>query len=316
LQRLAQLPDKPRGGKLLDAPTVWAVVLNWNRPEDTELCVESLRAGDYPALEILVVDNGSDAAKYAELQQRLESVDVFRLESNLGFGAGNNTGARYALERGADYVLLINNDTTVHPRMIGMLIEVMESDPMVGVAGPIIYYMDQPDTVWFAGYRITGKLYVLRRGLRLKLPLKPVEEVDFVSGCGMLLRRETVEQVGMFSPEYFMYYEDLDLCLRVKQAGWKIACVTGARMWHKVSASSGGSFSPMKQYHQVRSSLIFYRRYTRGVMFIVNIGLRLAHAGYSLLGYLLRGALSGSMLKHYWRGVREGVQNASRDAHD
>jgi len=295
---------------------VWAVVLNWNRPEDTDLCVESLQAGDYPALEILVVDNGSDAEKYEELLQRLEGVEVIRLESNLGFAAGNNAGAWHALERGADYVLLINNDTTVHPRMIGMLIEVMESDAAVGVAGPIIYYMDQPDKVWFAGYRITGKLYVLRRGLRLKLPLKPVEEVDFVSGCGMLLRRETVEKVGMFSPEYFMYYEDLDLCLRVKQAGWKIACVTGARMWHKVSASSGGSASPMKQYHQVRSSLIFYRRYTRGVMFVVNMGLRLAHAGYSLLAYLLRGALSGSMLRHYWRGVREGVQNVSRDTHD
>ncbi len=153
---------------------------------------------------------------------------------------------------------------------------------------------------------------MVRRGLHLKPPIKPIEEVDFISGCGMLLRREVLEQVGMFSPEYFLYYEDLDLCLRVKKSGWQIACVTGAKMWHAVSLSSGGALSPLKQYHQVRSSIIFYRRYKRGIMFIVNIGLRIGHAVYSALIYVLQVGLEISMVRHYFKGVKEGLARALR----
>lgn len=289
-------------------PTVWAVVLNWNRPEDTLLCVESLRASDYPMLRIVVVDNGSESDKYDYLRRTLIGAELIRSETNLGFGAGNNMGIHYALEQGAAYVLLVNNDAIVDSQMVKMLVGVMESDPLIGIAGPLIYYLDKPERVWFAGYRIRGKLYVLRRGLHLRPPIKLVEDVDFVSGCGMLLRRETLEQIGAFSPDYFMYYEDLDLCLRVRKAGWRIVCVTGAKMWHAVSASSGGTLSPVKQYYQVRSSMIFYRRYTRGAMFVINMGLRLGHAVYSSLWYMLRRRLNVGMLRHYVRGIREGWQ--------
>lgn len=305
--------NKGRTGSI-EAPTVWAVVLNWNRPEDTYLCVESLVASNYPALRILVVDNGSDVDKYDDLRRTVIGAEILRSETNLGFGTGNNLGIQYALGEGAAYVLLVNNDTTVDAQMIGTLVEAMQSDRSIGITGPIIYYSDEPDRVWFAGYRIRRKLYVLRRGLRLKAPLKPIEDVDFVSGCGMLLRRDTIECVGMFSPEYFMYYEDLDLCLRVKRSGWKIVCATGAKMWHAVSASSGGPETPMKEYHQVRSSLIFYRRHTHGVMFIVNMSLRLARAAYGCLRYLLRKGLDVQMLTRYFQGIREGLRGASRKA--
>lgn len=290
-------------------PAVGAVVLNWNRPQDTRLCIESLKASDYPALRIVIVDNGSDVDRYAELQS-LTDVEIIRAETNLGFARGNNLGIHYMLEQGVNYVLLVNNDAIVDSQMVRQLVEVMEDNPSIGAAGPIIYYLDMPESVWFAGYRIKGTLYILRRGLHLKPPIKPVEYVDFISGCGMLLRRETLEQVGLFSPEYFMYYEDLDLCLRMKQAGWQIACVTGAKMWHAVSLSSGGVLSPVKQYHQVRSSLIFYRRYTRGIMFAVNLVLRFGHAAYSALVYILRNGLNISMVQRYFRGVIEGLLHA------
>jgi len=290
-------------------PVVGAVVLNWNRPEDTCLCVESLKASDYPLLRIVVVDNGSDVVQYERLRQALTGVEIIRSENNLGFGRGNNLGIWYLLEQGAAYVLLVNNDALVDPQMVGILVNAMESDPSIGAAGPIIYYMSEPEKVWFAGYRFRDKLYVLRRGLHLKPPIKPVEYVDFISGCGMLLRREALEQVGGFSPEYFMYYEDLDLCVRIRKAGWKIACVTIAKMWHAVSASLGGIESPVKQYYQVRSSLIFYRRHTRGFVFIVNICLRLLHAGYSSIRYLLTKGLNGSLIRYYLRGIKEGVQD-------
>lgn len=310
--RLVANPSNDRGDSGMgEAPTVWSVVVNWNRPEDTVRCVESLKASAYRAVRILIVDNGSDLDKYDELRRTVVGAEIVRSETNLGFGMGSNVGIQYALDGGAAYVLLLNNDTIVDACMIGTLVEAMRSDRSIGVAGPIIYYSHEPETVWFAGYRIKGKLYVVRRGLHLKRPFKAVEDVDFVSGCGMLVRREAIEQVGMFSPEYFMYYEDLDLCLRVKKAGWRIVCATGARMWHAVSASSGGSESPMKEYHQVRSSLIFYRRHTHGVMFVVNVGLRLLRAGYGSLAYLLRKGWNSHLARRYSQGIREGVREDS-----
>jgi len=264
-------------------PLVWAVVLNWNRAADTRRCVESLQASEYAALRIAVVDNGSTPDQFAELRRALsDDVELIRSPTNLGFGAGNNLGIRLAWERGAAYALLCNNDALVDPPMIGRLVRALEADPSIGIAGPIVYYLDEPTRVWLAGYRFHGQFYIVPGGLHLEPPLQPVERVDFVSGCGMFLRRAMTRQIGMFSPDFFLYCEDLDLCLRARQAGWQIACVTDAKMWHQVSASLGGALSLRKQYHQIRSSWIVYRRHTRGVWLLANMGARLAHAAYTV----------------------------------
>jgi GT2 family glycosyltransferase/SAM-dependent methyltransferase len=288
------------------SPKVVAIVLNWNRVDDTCQCVASLRKSDYDHLELLVVDNGSSAAAYAQLRSRLGDTDILRSETNLGFAGGNNLGLRAALERGADYALVINNDTVVDPAMVRQLVEAGQARPEVALLGPIIYYMSQPEVVWFAGYRFSRGIYLLRRGLHLEPPVKPIEDVDFVSGCGMLLRRSALEQGLLFSDQYFMYYEDLDLCFRAKEAGMGVACVTGARMWHAVSASTGGADSPLKQYYQVKSSLIFYRQHSRGLKLWLNIGLRLAHAAQTLLLAVLSGRLKLGAIPMFLRGLREG----------
>ena len=291
-------------------PKVIAVVLNWNRVDDTQRCVLSLAQSDYSNLEVLVVDNGSDRALYEQLLAALPPVaHLLRSEKNLGFAAGNNLGLCHALEQGADYALVINNDTVVDPAMIGQLVTAAEAQTEAALLGPLIYYLNEPGQVWFAGYRFSHGLYILRRGLRLAPPLKPVEEVDFVSGCCMLMRRAMLERVGLFSNEYFMYYEDLDLCFRVKAAGYKILCVTGAQMWHAVSASTGGTESPLKQYYQVKSSLIFYRKHSHGLKRVLNIILRLGHAGITLINAVLHGRLKPAAIRMFLRGFREGWQN-------
>jgi GT2 family glycosyltransferase len=300
----------------MKAPQVIAVVLNWNLPKDTQRCVLSLCNSDYPNLRVLVVDNGSDADLYAELRAALPAdVEFVRSEMNLGFAGGNNLGFHYALEHGADYVLVVNNDTVVDPRMVSQLVAAAAAQPDVGLVGPVIYYLQPPDRIWFAGYRFSHGIYVLRRGLHLAPPVQPVEDVDFVSGCGVLIRRSVLEKVGLFSDEYFMYYEDLDLCFRVKAAGMRIVCVTDARMWHAVSTSTGGVDSPLKQYYQVKSSLIFYRRHTRGIMYLINVVLRFGHAGWVTLGAVLRGQLRGEAIVYYLKGAREAItQTAAPDS--
>lgn len=287
-------------------PKVIAIVLNWNRTDDTCQCVRSLRQSEYSNLEILVVDNGSDFEAYTALQAALPGQAILRSNINLGFAGGNNLGLRHALNSSADYALVINNDTIIHPQMVSQLVEVAEARPQVGLVGPVIYYLGQPTTVWFAGYRFTHGIYMLRRGLHLAQPLAEVEEVDFVSGCGMLIRRAALERIGFFSEDYFMYYEDLDYCFRAQSAGFKIACVTRASMWHAVSASTGGIDSPLKQYYQVKSSLIFYRQHSRGMKYGLNIALRLGHAGWTLLTALTQGRLKPTSLSMFLKGLREG----------
>jgi len=288
-------------------PLVYAIVLNWNRPDDTYACLASLARSDYPALKILVVDNGSGPEQVRMLRAHEFDIEILWLERNYGFAEGNNRGIQYALEHGADFVLLINNDTTVDPGMVSELMRMVQLDPLVGVEGPIIYYADLPDKVWFAGMRFRRNLYVVRRGLHLKPPLKPVEEVDFISGCGMLIRRSVLERIGFLSPDYFMYYEDLDFCVRAKQAGFKLMCATQARMWHKVSASTGGVDSPLKQYYQVKSSLIFYRRHTHGIMYWLNVLLRFAHAAWATVRAVLQGRLRQEAIMHYFKGIQEAT---------
>lgn len=191
-------------------PKVAALVLNWNLVEDTLRCVQSLLQSDYANLDVVVVDNGSKQALYEELKARLPAnVQLVRSEENLGFAAGNNLGLRQVLAQGADYALVINNDTTVEPTMISQLVTTAQANPDAGLVGPIIHYMSAPEQVWFAGYRFSHEIYILRRGLRLSPPLQPAEEVDFISGCSMLMSRALLEQVGVFATDYFMYYEDL-----------------------------------------------------------------------------------------------------------
>jgi GT2 family glycosyltransferase len=287
-------------------PKVMALVLNWNLPDDTRRCVQSLERSDYPNLDVVVIDNGSRPDLYAQMRAELPDTDIVRSEVNLGFAEGNNFGFRRALTRGSDYVLVLNNDTVVEPHMVSRLVEVAEAHPDSGLIGPIIYYLAWPGEVWFAGYRFLHGIYILRRGLHLKPPIRPVEEVDFVSGCGVLIRRSVLEKVGFFSNEYFMYYEDLDLCFRVKAEGMRILCVTDARMWHAVSSSTGGPDSPMKQYHQVKSSLIFYRKHSRGAKRVLNISLRLGHAAFTLFRAIVRGTLKPAAIWMFLKGLRDG----------
>jgi GT2 family glycosyltransferase len=287
-------------------PKVIAIVLNWNRPDDTGCCVQSLLQSDYPNLHILVVDNGSQPDLFEKLSRQLTQVEIIRNESTLGFAEGNTRGLRMALEQAADYALVLNNDTVVDSTMVSRLVKVAEKDPSLWLLGPVIYYLDRPEEVWFAGYRFKYNIYVLRRGLRLARPLKEVERVDFVSGCGILIRRSVLTEVGLFSPDYFMYYEDLDLCFRVKAAGFGIACVPDARMWHAVSVSSGGPDSPIKQYYQVKSSIIFYRKYFRGLKFGINITLRFGHAFFILLKNILLNRMSLEAIRMFVRGMKEG----------
>ena len=227
-------------------PLVYIVILNWNNAPDTIECIQSLRKSHYQTYIPLVVDNGSANGSLEEIRCRFPSIDVIELEVNSGYAAGNNAGIQHALKKGADYVLILNNDTLVAPSMIGELIKFAESKPSAGMVGPKMYCANLDDTIFSTGSFIEwakGKTYnrgMFQRATKVKDPAAP-ERVDFITGCGVLVSRNFLEAAGGFDPVYFLNYEDAEWGLRAWRLGFEVWYTPSAIMWHKVSGTLGQS---------------------------------------------------------------------------
>lgn len=224
------------------APPRVAVVLINSRAveeEDTVSCVASLRASELAPAEIVVVDNGSPPEVGDRLVARLDGVTVIRTGENLGFTGGNNLGIEHALAQGCGYVWVLNNDTIVEPDCLGRLVAAATAAPDVGAVGAKILYFDHPDHIWFGGGEFsTARALGLHRdeGRRDATPGGgPVEEVTFLTGCCMLLSARALREVGAFETDFFIYVEDVELSVRLRQAGYRLLYVPSARMYHRIT---------------------------------------------------------------------------------
>jgi len=234
---------------------VEVVVLNWNGWRDTLACVESLQQVDYPNFHLIVVDNGSTDESVAQLLLHLPALELIQTGANLGFGGGCNVGMRLALERGADYIWLVNSDATVDHQALSEMVAVAETSPQVGAVGGVLLEADGADQIQLWG---GGKVQLWSgRSVHFKQP----GTLDFVSGACMLLRREALQDVGLFDDQsFFMYWEDTDLCFRLRKAGWGLAVADHSRVWHKQSASLGQG-SPRLDTYFTCSGVRFLRRF-------------------------------------------------------
>ena len=243
----------------MESPLVYLVVLNWNGLEDTIACLESCRAISYPRLRVLVVDNGSVDGSQAAIRERFPDVELIETGRNLGFAGGNNVGIRRALEQGADYVLLLNNDTLVDRGFVDALVRTARSDPAIGMLCSKIYRVDPPDVLWYAGgYMIEWLGWGRHRGdgVRDVGQFETLEEINRPTGCSLMVTRALCERVGLLGEEYFLYAEDLDWGLRARRAGFKVVYDPGSRVWHKVSRSTSGSRSGVVLYYYVRNLML------------------------------------------------------------
>ncbi|WP_374339063.1 glycosyltransferase [Methyloversatilis sp.] len=239
------------------------IVLNWNGKSDTLACLESLAAVDYGALDVIVVDNGSSDDSANAIRASHPEVTVLETGANLGFAEGNNVGIRHALACGAEYVLLLNNDTEVAPGLIEGFMKVAHTCPDAGIIGARIYYHGHPDTIWYAGgywdhdqmcFQQTGD------GQPDHAAFARVSRTDFVVGCAMFIPRRVLEDVGLLESSFFLNYEEIDYCTRVRAAGYDLLYAPDARLWHKIAASFGGDESPLKIYFTFRNRLLWARR--------------------------------------------------------
>lgn len=250
-------------------PAIALIVLTWNQRDVTLDCLASLAGLDYPTerLQIVIVDNGSTDGTAQAIRARYPTVVVLENGQNLGFAEGNNVGIRHALQAGADYVVLLNNDTTVDPAMLRELLTAIESDPTIGIVGPKMLYFDQPDVIWCAGNAInwrTGATVRLEGDQPDSQMDEAPREVDFITACAICIRREVIEQIGLLDPRFFIYYEEADWCARARLAGWRVIYVPRARLWHKVSAAMGVAM-PATAYYMSRNVLLFLAKNQHGL---------------------------------------------------
>jgi GT2 family glycosyltransferase len=242
-------------------PSVSIIVVNWNGGTDTLLCLKSLSAVNYPIFELLVVDNGSTDGSPILVRDQFPHVIVLRNQENLGFTGANNLGIRWAMNRGADYVLLLNNDTEVEPDFLRLMVAVTESDPTIGAAGPLIYYHSQPTIIWSAGGIIEwhGRTRMIELDQPDKGQLgKGHRRVDYVTGCALLIKTVVLSQVGLLDDRFFAYYEETELCYRIRQAGFKIVNVSESKIWHKIPLDKRDS-SPQICYYMARNRLLYLK---------------------------------------------------------
>ncbi len=293
-------------------PLVYVVILNWNLKDDTAECVASVLGSDYDNYHLLVVDNGSTDGSPEHLRHCFPGIEVMVNSTNLGFAAGNNIGIRRALGAGADYVLILNNDTTVDTAMLGCLVTCAEAAGRIGLVSPKILYYEERTRIWRLGDSA-------HRWLPVPLPVGRDQvdngqfsepfDVDYVPFCGVLIKRALIETIGLLDERFFFTYEDADFCHRSRDVGYRIVCQPQARMWHKVSLSAQKAPERIR-YLKSKSRAVFYRRYRHGL----HPWLTAAYLWASTLGSAMASALRGDVhlgrlaLRGLYDGYREGFE--------
>ena len=275
----------------MNCPKVSIIIINWNGLEDTIECLESLKKITYPNYEVIVMDNGSDSNDAELLRKKYgDYIHVIENDKNYGFAEGNNIGIRYALESSnPNYILLLNNDTVVAPEFLAELVKVAEGSEKVGIVGPKIYNYSEPNRILSAGSRVnwwTAQSFPIGAGEEDKGQFDKLAEVDYMSGCSLLVRREVIKQIGMLDPIYFVGYEDSDWCIRASKEGFQSVFCPRARIWHKVSASRQKNIK-FRVYYHLRNQFIFARRYLSKPQFVFLVFYFLIHLPKYFLEYLI-----------------------------
>ena len=253
------------------------IILNYNGLNDTLACLESLEVveADNNSLETIVVDNNSSDGSQEALS-KLKNIVFIQNDRNLGFSKGNNVGIKYALNKGSDFVILLNNDTIVEKSFVKNLVQAANKADIIS---PKIYFAkgyefhkkrysekDLGKVIWYAGGKIDWQNVIGKHvGVDAvdKGQFSKSAITDFATGACMLVKREVFEKIGFFDEKYFLYLEDMDLCVRAKKAGFKILFEPRAAIWHKNAASIGGSGSSLQDYYFTKSRLLFALKFAK-----------------------------------------------------
>lgn len=292
----------------MSSPSVAAIVLSY---EDKDLAVQALQSlhrSTWPNIELVLVDNASTDGTAEAVRSVCPDATLLVVEENRGISWGLDQGIRYAVESGHDYLLLLNNDIEVDPEMIAEMVRVAEADSSIGCVGPKTYYHSEPEVLWSAGGVIRFKESVTRERGNGELDrgrFDRTEEVDYVNGCAMLVKRHVMEEVGPWDPIYYISIEDADWCLRMRRAGYRCFYAHRAKLWHMVSRSTGG-YTAGRTFHTGRSTAIFVRRYAGPWQWLSFLVVYALSVPVALVREAARGNAAAAWAK--FRGVVAGLR--------
>jgi len=243
-------------------PYVVNLILNTNRRHDTLACLASIANSTYPNQMTIVLDNNSTDGSVESIRLAFPQVKIVELTQNLGYAGNNNLGIREALSMGADWIFVLNEDTLLAPDCTEKLVSAAVIDPRTGVAGPMVYHHEEPAVIQSAGVMLDNKWRSFHIGQnevdhgQFSIP----QQVNCVSGCAMLVRRELVEQVGMLDERFYYYWEETEWCIRAKKSGWNILHVPEAKMWHK-GVQLNYQPKPSVTYYDTRNWLLLLSKH-------------------------------------------------------
>jgi GT2 family glycosyltransferase len=294
----------------LDAPSVCVLILTWNTREEVLTCIKHAVVADYANYEVVVIDNASRDGTSAAVREKYPDVTLLENPTNLGYAGGNNKGLKYALEHGADYMLIINSDTIMPPDLLTKIVRMASSSDDIAAVGAKNLKMDDPSTLWGAYAELVyGRelLNAVGRGQPDGPEYGVVKDVDGVSGSSMLLSRRAVEDVGLLDEMFFMYHEDLDWCQRAISKGYRCVYAGTAHILHKGSSSTG--MTRAGHYFLARNAIIFARRHGNLLQFLSVVVSTLWYAVRREVKYWLRLEKKDehSLL---WRGFMDGLREA------
>lgn len=311
----------------MKSPKVSIIILNWNGLEDTVECLESLKKITYPDYKVILVDNDSKGNDTQVLEEKFGGyVHLIQNDRNYGYTGGNNIGIRYVLNNSSpEYFLILNNDTVVAPDFLDRMIEMAESDASIGIVGPKVYYYKFPNRIQSAGAKVN-----MRTGQASLIGVKEMDagqydtqqEVDYVFGCCLLIKKEVIQKVGLFDESYFCYWDETDYCFRAREAGYKVVYIPEAKMWHKAplklkvwdKTPMGDKASGLSYYYMARNNFKFMRKHA----------VRGQYHSFLLyfLGYQFWFMTTVCLLYHrdigrlfgFYRGVKDGLSNSNSGA--
>ncbi len=253
--------------------SVFIILVNWNNTKYTIDAIREVKKQTYANCRIIVVDNNSNTKPDKEILKIESKATIIQTGENLGYSGGNNRGMEYALRQQADFILFMNSDVFLDPKMIGNLVKAMDKDKNLGAVGPRIYYYQDKKKIWFIEGPINwikGTTHSLHQGEKDKGRFKRPIATDRLAGTAMLIRSEILEKIGGFDETYFMFLEDVDLSVRIRKEGYMLKTIPQAILWHNESTTTGGKDSKKTIYYYTRNKLYFMRKNANFFFFMTS----------------------------------------------
>ena len=293
---------------------VCAIIISYNKVSPVIRAIKSVFRS-YSNSKVILIDNSEDMNIFKILKHKLRTysnITFIKNKDNLGFAKAVNQGIKVALRERTDYILLLNDDAYLERNCINYLIDALEKDKKALLAGPTIFYHKDRNMIWHTGgyfRKLLGSVYIPYKNKKLPFSyfktLAP-KEVDFLTGCVLLIKKEAIEKVGIFDEQLFFYGEDLDYSLRVRKMGYKLIWVPYAFAWHDIEIEKGRT-SPFVMRNLARSNLVLRKKHFNVSYFIYYVFLHFVLYTPYRLYQILKGSKNIASIKAWLKGSLEGV---------